>query len=355
MASKVNLKKRISKKGLPPGTKIYTGMHAQNDMYVEYRMYNQEQSECTIISPEDMVGERETSINHWFNIIGVHNSEIVKYISDLYDIHLLHQEDIMNVFQRPKLEEEKDYSFIVMKMIVWNQDKNELDEEQLSFFLFNDTLLTFQERAGDIFDPIRERLKDKNTKVRERKVDYLLYLLLDIIVDHYFEVLDKMGEKIEEIEDNLLLSCNVIHLSEIQKNKKDLILMRKIVYPLRELISKLLRNENQQFEERNLRYLRDIYDHSIQLLDTIDSYREINVSLKDIYLNTVSNDLNKVMKMLTIISTVFIPLTFIVGVYGMNFDAMPELRWKYGYLIVWIIMVMIVILLVIYFRRKKWL
>ena len=216
-------------------------------------------------------------------------------------------------------------------------------------------MLTFQEREGDLFGPIRERLKDPNAKVRNKKIDYLFYLLIDIIVDQYFEVVDKLGEKLENLEDNIISRYDEMWLTEIQSNKKDLILMRRVTYPIREILLKLMRNENHLIEENNIRYLRDIYDHTIQILDTIDSYREINVSLKDIYLNTVSHELNKVMKMLTIISTVFIPLTFIVGVYGMNFDVMPELRWTYGYALVWCIMILIVIGLIVYFRRKKWL
>jgi magnesium transporter len=348
-------KKRISKKGLPPGAKVYTGLHSLHNTQLRLNSYNEDVLEIAELTFDDIQSFKKEGLTHWLDIIGVHDSDVIKTISEKFGIHILHQEDIMNVFQRPKAEEEREYWFMVLKMVQWDAEKNEPSEEQLSVFLANDTVLTFQEREGDIFDPIRERLKDAQSKARNRKADYLFYLLTDIIVDQYFEVVDKLGEKLESIEDSMMENNHESLLAEIQNNKKDLILLRKAIYPVREVLIKLMRNENNLMEEKNIRYLRDVYDHIIQILDTIDSYREINVSLKDIYLNLVSHELNKVMKLLTIISTVFIPLTFIVGVYGMNFDVMPELRMKYGYAIVWFIMLMIVVGLVIYFRKRKWL
>lgn len=355
MAHKRKSKYRVSKKGLPPGSKIYTGHHPEDNVTVDVYLYNPASLHHRTLHPEQIKSEFDPDHFRWINITGVHDGEVIKNICEKFDIHFLHQEDIMNIFQRPKTEEENHYNYTVMKMVIWDDEKNEVNDEQVSFFLTRDTLLTFQEREGDLFWPIRERLKDPNAKVRNKKIDYLFYLLIDIIVDQYFEVVDKLGEKLEKLEDNIISRYDEMWLTEIQSSKKDLILMRRVTYPIREILLKLMRNENHLIEENNIRYLRDIYDHTIQILDTIDSYREINVSLKDIYLNTVSHELNKVMKMLTIISTVFIPLTFIVGVYGMNFDVMPELRWTYGYALVWCIMILIVIGLIVYFRRKKWL
>lgn len=355
MSARRKNKPRVSKKGLPPGANIYTGQHTLDYTKIELIRYNANQHEQLEINADELTTYHQDTYNHWLNITGIHDAALVKQFTETFGIHILHQEDIMNVFQRPKAEEESNYWFAVLKMVSWDSKLHEPVEEQLSFFLAGDTLITFQERPGDIFGPIRDRLKDANSKARQRKADYLFYLLIDIIVDQYFEVVDKLGEKLEILEDSIMDNYNENLLAEIQNNKKDLILMRKITYPVREVLIKLMRNENNLIEEKNIRYLRDIYDHTIQILDTIDSYREINVSLKDIYLNMVSHELNKVMKMLTIISTVFIPLTFIVGVYGMNFDIMPELRWAFGYALVWLVMIIIVVALIVYFRRKKWL
>ena len=284
MAKKI-VKKRISKKGLPPGTHVYTGIHNKNESTIELIKYNRDIIETNNLQYTEIDNKPGNEFNYWYNITGVHQVDLIEELTNMFDIHLLHQEDIMNVFQRPKVEEEGDYIYLVLKMISWDEYKNNLEEEQVSFFLKGNTLLTFQEKSGDHFDPIRERLKDESSRARDRKSDYLFYLLIDIIVDRYFEILDKLSDKIEFLEDNILSITGENHLLEIQDNKRELILMRKVTYPLREALTKLIRNESALIEEKNIRYFRDIYDHVIQILDTIDANREINVSLKDIYLN----------------------------------------------------------------------
>ena len=269
-------------------------------------------------------------------------------------MHYLYQEDILNVFQRPKVEEEENYIFVTLKALEWDEQTKEVEEEQMSVILTSNAVITFQEKEGDGFQIIRERLETANTTVRERPIDYLFYRILDVSVDIYFDILEKMGDYLEEIENEVLGQPDNVVLLKIQNNKKDIMQVRKNIYPMRDVLNKLISSDHPFIHEKTKKYFRDVLDHTIQILETVETYRDTNFSLKDIYLNAMSHEMNRIMKILTIISTFFIPLTFIVGVYGMNFKYMPELNWINGYYLIWGIMLTIVVLLTYWFKRKGW-
>jgi magnesium transporter len=269
-------------------------------------------------------------------------------------VHYLYQEDILNVFQRPKVEEEEKYMFVTFKSLDWNETNHEIDEEQMSMIISNNIVITFQEKNGDAFDIIRERLNSENSIIRNKSVDYLFYRLLDITVDIYFDILEKLGDYIEQMENEVLSKPDNNVLIKIQNNKKDIMQIRKNIYPMRDVLNRLISSDHVLIEDKTKKYFKDVLDHTIQILETVETYRDINFSLKDIYLNAMSHEMNKIMKILTIISTFFIPLTFIVGVYGMNFKYMPELSWPSGYYVVWCFMLAIVIGLSLWFKRKGW-
>jgi magnesium transporter len=291
----------------------------------------------------------------WINIDGIHQVEIIEKIGTYFGIHSLILEDIMNTGQRPKMEDFEDYIFVVVKMIYYDEKDNEIKAEQVSLLLGSNFVISFQEKEGDVFDPIRERIRKAKGRITKMKADYLAYALVDTIVDHYFMVLEKLGEKIEGMEEELVTNPTPETLQTIHTLKRELIFLRKSVWPLREVISVLERGESSLIDESTGIYLRDVYDHTIQVIDTIETFRDMVSGMLDIYLSSISNRMNEVMKVLTIMATIFIPLTFIAGVYGMNFKYIPELEWHWGYPVILFVMVAIGILMVIYFRRKKWL
>lgn len=291
----------------------------------------------------------------WLDIDGVHQTDVLESVGACANLHPLVIEDIHNTYQRPKVEDYEDYLYIVLKMISWDGDSKELQGEQVSLILGQNYVLSFKEDPGDIFDPVRSRLREGKGRLRKMSADYLAYALLDQVVDHYFIVLENLGEQIEDLEDELVTNPDSSTLQTIHHLKRELIFLRKSVWPLREAISSLERGESPLFQPETLVYLRDVYDHTIQVIDTIETFRDMVSGMLDIYLSSISNRMNEVMKVLTIIATIFIPLTFIAGVYGMNFVNMPELQWPWGYFMVWGVMIIIFIGMLIFFKRKKWL
>jgi magnesium transporter len=289
---------------------------------------------------------------NWVNLDGLHDHSIVNRIGEHFCLHSLLLEDIVNDHQ-PKAEEFDDYLFFTLKML-YRIEGNEISYEQISFVLGKDYLLSFQEEAGDFFGPFRDRIKQDQGRVRKKKADYLLYRLIDIIVDTYYTVLDNIGQQIEDIEDNIYSNPTEKEFKHIQLIKKELIFLRKALYPLRDAINKLVRTESDFIDPSNERYFSDVYDHVVHLIDSMDTYRDLTSSLMDIHINTLNTRMNEVMKVLTVISTIFMPLTFIVGVYGMNFEHMPELKWIAGYPAVWGVMILIAVAMVQYFRKKNW-
>jgi magnesium transporter len=261
----------------------------------------------------------------------------------------------MNTGQRPKMEDFNDYLFIVLKMLSYDEEENETQTEQVSLILSSKFVLSFQESEGDVFDPVRERIRSDRGRIRKMGVDYLAYSLIDAIVDNYFMVLEKIGERIEDIEDELVKNPTPEVLHTIHRLKRELIFLRKSVWPLREVISRLERWESPLIDKSIDIYLRDVYDHTIQVIDALETFRDMLSGMLDIYLSSLSNRMNEVMKVLTIIATIFIPLTLISGIYGMNFRYMPELESPWGYPLVYTVMLAVSAVMLIYFRRKKWL
>ncbi len=289
---------------------------------------------------------------NWINVDGLYDNSIIEKIQTHFNFHSLLIEDVVQD-QRPKVEEYDDYLFFTLKML-YSINSGEIEYEQISFVLGNHYLICFQEKEGDLFDHFRDRIRLDQGRVRKKKADYLLYRLVDIIVDNYYNVLDAIGEQIEEIEESLHNEHSELTFQRIQNLKKELIYLRKAVYPLRDALSTLLRDKNELIEEENERFFDDVYDHVVHLLDSLDTYKDLTSSLMDIHINTQNNQLNKIIKVLTIISTIFIPLTFIVGVYGMNFRKMPEIDWEYGYPFTWLVMILMTVGMLGYFRFKKW-
>jgi magnesium transporter len=307
----------------------------------------------TDLNVEGLIGKIGDERVNWFNVDGLSDVTIIEKLQTHFCLHSLLVDDILSD-QRPKAEEYEDHLFVTLKML-YKIDGPEVDYEQISFVLGQNFLLSFQEKEGDLFDGFRERIRLDQGKVRKKQADYLLYRLIDIIVDNYYNVLDNIGEQIESIEEEIAQDPSESAFKKIQILKKELVFLHKALYPLREAINKLTKDESNFIREENLRYFSDTNDHVIHLIDLLDTYRDLTSGLTDYYVNRQNTRLNEVIRVLTIISTIFMPLTFIVGVYGMNFDILPELHWKYGYAGVWLLMIMIVTTMVLYFRHKKWL
>lgn len=324
-----------------------------SSVILELITYNREAySKYDNLSTDELCRKLQSDRVNWINIDGLSNLEMIEKLQSHFGIHSLLIEDIQ-ADQRPKSEEYDDYLFFTLKML-YRIDDRSIDYEQISFVLGKNFLLSFQEKEGDLFDGFRERIRLDQGKVRKKQSDYLMYRLIDIIVDNYYNVLDRIGDLIEETEDQVYENPSNKAFHEIQSLKKELIFLRKALYPLREALSKLVKGESEFIHEENLPYFSDVYDHVAHLIDSLDTYKDLTSSLLDIHINAMNTRMNEVMKVLTVISTIFMPLTFIVGVYGMNFKFMPELNWKGGYFSVWGVMIVIVIAMLAFFRRKKW-
>jgi magnesium transporter len=297
---------------------------------------------------------RNKSSVTWLNIDGVHQPEIIEQVGKSFGVHPLVAEDIASTGQRPKMEDFDDYIFVVFRMLRFDKKENETKTEQISILLGPDFVISFQEREGDVFDHIRERLRSNKGRIRKMGADYLAYALIDAVVDNYFMILEKMGETIEEIEDKLVTNPTSETLQTLHDLKREMIFLRKSVWPLREVINRLERSESPLINKSTFVYLRDVYDHTIQVMDAVETYRDMLSGMLDIYLSSVSNRMNEVMKVLTVIATIFIPLTFVAGIYGMNFRYMPELEQAWSYPAVLILMLVVALLMVVYFRKKKW-
>ena len=351
------LKKRSKKAGLPPGTLIHIGEKKVEEPKItifDYDDQHVEEREVKVL--EECFVFREKPAITWINVEGVHQVEMIEKLGECYGFHPLVLEDILNTDQRPKMEVYGDYIYIVLKMLLGGNTNSLIKAEQVSLILGSNFVISLQEgREGDVFNPVRERIRSGKGLIRKMGADYLAYSLLDTIVDNYFLILEKLGEKVELIEEELVTYPTTKTLQEIQKFKNEMIFVRRSVWPLREVISGMGRKESPLIKESTEIYLRDVYDHTVQVMDTIEIYREMLSGMLDIYLSSVSNRLNSVMKVLTIIATIFMPLTFIAGIYGMNFKYMPELEWRWGYPAIWLFVVIIGISMLIYFRKKKWL
>ncbi len=345
-----------SKTGLPPGRLVYIGKENAAPVRITVIDYDAENFvEREVKELKDCFAFKETETVTWINIDGIHHTDVVDKIGAGFNIHPLFLEDIVNTEQRPKVEEGKGYNFIVFKMLDYNNNTKKVEVEQLSLIVGKNYLISFQENIGDIFDSVRNRLRNTDSRIRRYGTDYLAYALMDKVIDNYFVIMEKMGERVEEIEDNAMTKQDTKFIRDISVLRRELILLRKTIWPLREVINTLLRGEAQEIKPETLLFYRDLYDHTVQVIDSVESYRDTLASVLDVNFSVQSFRMNDVMKVLTIISTIFIPLTFIVGVYGMNFDNLPELHWKYGYQLIMFIMFGLAIGMIYYFRKKKWL
>jgi magnesium transporter len=349
------IKKRSKKAGLPPGSLVHIGEKKVEEVkitIIDYDETHYQEKEAKTI--EECFTFKDKPTVTWINVEGIHQVEILEKLGECYGFHPLILEDILNTDQRPKTEDFGDYLYIVLKMLYPNN--SEVVTEQISLILGPNFVISFQEGIkGDVFDPVRERIRTAKGKIRQLGADYLAYSLIDSIVDHYFIILEKLGENIEFLEEKLITSPTPETLQTIHNLKREMIFLRKSVWPLREVISGLERGESFLIKESTRIYLRDVYDHTIQVIDNVETFRDMLSGMLDIYLSSVSNRLNAVMKVLTIIATIFMPLTFLAGLYGMNFKYMPELSWPWGYPLALFIMLAIAVSMLVYFRKKKWL
>lgn len=345
--------KRSSKVGLPPGTLVHIGEKRAGFINISLIEYSEEWHREERVQYPDMVEISGTGVK-WINVDGVHNKDVIKMLGNRFNIHSLVQEDIMHTGLRPKLDIYDNYLFITLNMLYFDTKEEEILSEQVSLVFTRDLVLSFQEKPGDVFDLIRERIRNNKGLVRKKGEDYLVYAFIDAIVDNYFLVLEKIGEKVEELEQRIINSPEEADLNKIQFYKKELIFLRKSVWPLREIIGSLIKDENSFFHKDTIYYLRDVYDHLFEIIDIVELFREMLTGLIDIYLSSTSNRMNEVMKVLTVISTIFIPMTFLAGLYGMNFKYMPELEFSWGYPMVLVIMLLIAVIMLVYFKRKNW-
>lgn len=343
-----------AKAGLPPGTLIHIGDTSTEPVTIELLDYSEETSKVSEITDVSQLKRcMNTDTVSWVNVNGIHNTELIAQIGKTYHIHDLVLEDILNTEHYPKVEPFDDYVFFTMKMISLNE-YGQLEKEQLSIVFSKAFVLCFQERKGDIFDPLRERIQKSSGLVRKKGTDYLVYRLIDTVVDNYFLIAESFEEKLEVLEEKILMDDDIDRTTEIQRLKREILGLRRSLLPLRDAVSCLEKGFSDLIEPENDKYFHDVYDHLIQIHESLETDREVLSGLMDMQMANMSNRMNQVMKVLTVIATIFIPLTFIAGIYGMNFDYMPELHVKHGYFVVWGVMLAVFVAMLIFFRRKKW-
>jgi len=360
MAKRVS---RVSKKlGLKPGSVVYVGAERTEKVNINIIDYTEsEYREKSVSTAEECFPFKDSPTISWINVDGIHEPELVEQIGAHFGMHPLVLEDIVNTGQRPKMEDAQDYLMVVLKMLYQSKEDDELRAEQVSVLFGSNWVITFQETGEDVFDHVRQRIKKTIPRVRFMTSDYLAYALIDAVVDNYFIVLESLGEEIENLEDEISENPGPEDLETIRSLKKRLIFMRKTVWPLREVIGGMERTESKLIIPSTEPFLRDLYEHIIQVIDTVETYRDMVSGLLDLYHTGVSNRMNEVMKVLTIFATIFIPLGFLAGVYGMNFDTsisslnLPELGFRYGYLFFWGLVIIVAGGLLWFFKRKKWL
>ncbi len=350
MTAAINKSKDI---GAPPGTLHYTGEERGGRVRITLIEFNEKEFfEQEFFDLSDCLTHVKENMVVWINVEGVHHTSLIEKIGQLFNIHPLTLEDIVHIDQRPKFEDYDHYLVTIIKMIKY---ETEMRGEQLSLVLLKNTVISFQEpQGGDAFDIIRNRLRQSKGRVRKLGADYLFYALLDAVVDWYFNAIEKIGDKVETLEEEIINQPRKESLVELYNIKREVIYLRKQVWPLRDMINNLLRSESEFITPNTQLFFRDLLDHSTRIIDTVETHRDLLSSMMDIYLSNNSNKMNEVMKVLTIMSSVFIPVTFIAGVYGMNFTYMPELKSPYGYAGVWVVMLSVMGGLLYYFKKKKW-
>jgi magnesium transporter len=350
------VKKTSKKAGLPPGALFHIGERRQAITRVTVMDYDGDRlDETTPGDVEAVFPLRDAPATSWINVDGVHDMTVIEKLGQHFLIHPLTLEDTVNTAQRPKLEEFDDYLYMALKMLTWDDEAGRLRAEQVSLVLGHHFLISFQEAEGDVFAPVRTRIRQGRGRLRRSGGDYLAYALIDSVVDHYFVVLELLGEKIEALEEQLYANDGDDPLAAIFRLKQEMIYLRKQIGPLREPLSQLHKSENPLIQEKHRVFFADVYDHLLQALEVVESLRDVLSGLQDLYISMTGQRMNEIMKVLTIIATIFIPITFVAGIYGMNFEVMPELKWRWGYFAVWGVFAAIGGAMLVYFKRRRWL
>jgi len=350
------MSKRKKKVGLPPGSVVYTGSIQDKNIDIHFIQYDEEHLEekaYSNLSKIVFLHSSEVKVD-WYDVRGIHDTALIEQIGKTYDIHSLILEDVSDIHQRPKYEEYKNGIFLIAKALKFDKTSLSVGIEQVSLYFKKGFVVSFQETETDLFLAVRKRIQNDKGKIRLHGADYLVFAILDIIVDNYFIVLEDIEVAIESLEERIIETQESSIKSEIHHLKKELLVVRKSISPLREAISRLSKTDSPIVERNTEIYLRNVYEHTIHLMDTVDTYRDVLNGLQDLFISEVSFKMNQVMQVLTIVSTIFIPLTFLAGIYGMNFQNIPELSWQYGYFALWAIMIIIFIGLLIFFKRKHW-
>jgi magnesium transporter len=350
------LARKTHKTGLAPGTPVYVGERRLEPTKITIIEYDENHvQERKLGSVEECKELRDPPGVVWINIDGIHDISVVQSIGKIFGIHPLVQEDIVNTHQRPKVEDYKSYLVTIVKMLYEETTTPALQAEQVSIIITPKIVISFQEREGDVFTPLRERIRNGKGTVRQRGSDYLAYCLIDAIVDHYFLIMENLEDRIMPLEEQVVNDPRPEVLQRIHSLKNDLVFLRRSLWPLREMLARLYRDELPLVQTDTRPFLRDVHDHTIQVIEILESFQEIVSGMMDVYLSGISNRMNNIMKVLTIIATIFIPLTFIAGVYGMNFQHMPELAWRWSYPAILGLMTLVFIGMIIFFKRKRWL
>jgi magnesium transporter len=351
-----SIKRHAKKAGSSPGTLVHIGEKKTEETRITLIDFDEDHLQERLLETiEEAFPLKDLPTVTWINIDGLHEIDVIEKTGEHFNIHPLILEDILNTGQRPKAEEFENALFVVLKMLDYDKTAKKIRSEQFSLVLGSNFLITFQEVQGDVFNVVRERIRKPQTRIRKSGCDYLAYALIDAIVDHYFIILEAFGDKIEDLEAELLEDPTRNTMEIIHGLKQEMIYVRKHIWPIREIINGLVKSESSLVQDQMHVYFRDVYDHTIQVIDTIESYRDILAGMLDIYLSTVSNKMNEIMKVLTIIATIFIPITFVAGIYGMNFKYMPELEWRWGYFMVWAVIVVVAGIMIGFFKKKQWL
>lgn len=354
---------RISKKqnnkskiGLPPGSIVFMGNQKVETVFIHHLQYDDKVlNENTFENRTEITFQKTPDgLVDWYDIRGLHDTDLIESIGQSFKIHPLILEDVANTNQRPKYEEYANGVFIILRNLSFDSTNLKIKTEQIALFFTKDFLISFQEEETDLFAAVRQRIETGRGRVRARRPDYLAYALLDNVVDHYYIIFDEIEDTIETLEENILKKTDNGIKGQIHHLKKELLIIRKSITPLREAIGQFSKSDNSIIEERSVIFIRDLYDHTVQIMDRVETYRDMLNSLQDLHLSEISLRMNQVMQILAVVTTVFVPLSFLTGLYGMNFENIPELRYENGYFILLGVMFIVFISLLIYFKNKKW-
>ena len=350
------LKQKEALIGNIPGEPVFIGKRKMDKIHMHVIDYNDELlEEFDPGSIGDLTRLKGSSSVSWININGLHDTDAIKAIAKNFKLHPLVVEDIVNTGQRPKMEEYDDHLFFTLKMMRYDRDNNKIESEQLSMVMGQNFLITFQERPGDVFESVRKRIRNKLGRIRNHGIDYLAYALLDSVIDNYMIIIERIGEQIEEIEDEILSNLDKSVLGKINDYKREMNYLRKTIRPVKEFMLQLSHLDSNLLNNDTVPFIKDLLDIATQAVESIDTYRLMLSDHLDIYNSSINNRLNEIMKVLTIFSAIFIPLTFIAGIYGTNFEFMPELGFKYSYPIFWAVLLVVAGFMLRFFKRKKWL